>query len=437
MSGVPKKRTIALMLVSALIGSAMIGVGACGGRSEPVEMKLLVLGIDGMDWRLADPLMVEGKLPNVERITKGGVKVELRSMAPILKSPIIWTTIATGKGPTKHGIGDYTARGGEKLVGSESWRARPVWDILGEKGHTVGVVNWMISWPAFEVNGYSVSDRFVFAPEDGYDNVARATYPEELAEELAHCRQPASEVTDDEIAFLLNGDFWRTTDDVDVRGGVASVKELYSVDETVREVAKYLLETKEQPDFFAVYVNGLDRYCHRFWGQMDPSSVDLFMSDDFIYVFKDAILGYYTRVDVIVGEILDRVDDDTTVILCSDHGFRGPYRTREGTKLGIWMHRNMGVLAAKGPGIGGGESLTDASVLDLTPTFLSLFGLPVARDMDGYVVTEMLDESFLDRHPLAFIDTYETGEEAPAREPMTSPVDDAIKERLRSLGYIE
>lgn len=423
----------------ALFAAALCVLSLAGGcsRRTPTVRKVAIIGIDGMDWGVADPLMSEGRLPNIEALVRRGTKADLRSVGPVMKSPIIWTTIATGKGKDKHGITDYVAPGkNSPLFTSHGWRARPIWEILGDRGHTVGVVNWMVNWPVKPVNGYNVTDRLMFAPEDGFDPVPDAAYPAELADELAPARQPAALTSDDVVATFLNGSGWRTTEDGHTREAVEAVRRVYAADQSVLQVTKQLLRTREQPDLLAVYVNGLDVSCHGFWGQMDPSSVDLQMSDEFIETFKDVIPRYYERIDALIGEIVESLDDNTTVIVCSDHGFRGPYRSPGGLKLGIWMHREIGVLVAAGPGVRCGASV-EGSVFDIAPTVLALLGEPVGRDMDGFVLSGIIDETFLLENPVTYIDTYELEEEDADGEPIESSVDDEIRERLRSLGYIE
>jgi arylsulfatase A-like enzyme len=104
------------------------------------------------------------------------------------------------------------------------------------------------------------------------------------------------------------------------------------------------------------------------------------------------------------------------------------------------MHDPTGVLAFWGKDIAGGRELADASVLDITPTILALCGFPVAEDMDGSVLTEAIDPDFLRAHPVRTIETYEPEREptdVADREPIESPIDDEVRERLRALGYIE
>ena len=75
---------------------------------SPVRRRVIVLGLDGMDPRTIDLLMSEGKLPNFARLRQEGAYSRFRSSPPLL-SPVIWTTVATGKTPDQHGIGHFTA----------------------------------------------------------------------------------------------------------------------------------------------------------------------------------------------------------------------------------------------------------------------------------------------------------------------------------------
>lgn len=427
----------AVVLLAALLACA---AGGCGSKPE---LKVVIVAIDALDWSVADPLIEQGKMPNLERVVKEGMRADLHSFVPLEKSPTIWTTIATGKGSKKHGIGDFVAATGERpLMNSTGWRARSFWDILSEKGYTVGILNWLVTWPAWEVNGYFIADGVSYSPDDGFEVPERLTYPPELAEEIAPYRVSFASTTDDDIADLLGGQDWRTTDDYEIVGGVETARSLHATDHSVLNISNYLLENKPQPDVYAVYFLGVDRACHRFWGPMDPTSVRGITPEE-QELFGNLIPKYYERADGYLGEVLDRIDENSTVIVCSDHGFRGPVYVNGAIKLGIQMHREVGALAAMGPGIRKGAQVTGASVLDVTPTLLALLGEPVGRDMDGFVLTEMIDEDHLAANPVTYIDTYE-GEPDPdaeaadeGEEPLESPLDDAIKEELRSLGYIQ
>jgi len=425
-------------LAAALVALALaVGLGGCGDAAN--HHKVVLIGIDGMDWQIADPLLAEGKLPNIQSLIDRGVRVNLRSIGPEMKSPIIWTCIATGKTQHKHGISDFLKKetGEQALYNSRGWKALAIWQILGDVGRTVGVINWWLSWPAYPVNGFLITERITFTPEDGYPEIPEVTTPPELAKELAPFCQPVTTLPDDEIAPFLVGDSWRTTSDHTVSDGRESIRGIHAMDKTVLQVADHMLDTREQPDFFAVYFQGLDVTCHRYWGQWDTTSVDMPMSHEMIKTYGQLIPRYYEYFDTVVGDLLDHMDEDSTVIICSDHGFRGPYRSPRGLLLGIWMHRQTGVLIAAGPGIAPSNETLEGSVFDITPTILALLGEPVARDMDGFVLTEILDDDFEAANPVTYVDTYEREPAASADVPETEEVDDAIRERLRSLGYIQ
>lgn len=432
---VSRVRLSAAALVVVCAAIAVLVAGGCG--STP-ETKIVIIGIDGVDWNVADPLIEEGRMPNLARVISEGTRSDFHSLMPLQKSPAIWTTLATGKGLQKHGIGGFVEDAEEQpLMNSTGWMARSIWDILGEKGYSVGVVGWLVTWPALEVNGYCVADRITYSPDDGYPTIAGLTYPPDLEEELAPLRESMAGTSDDDVASLMGGELWRG-DESPLWGGVQTIKTIFASDQTVGNISRHMLATREQPDFYAVYFLGPDRASHRFWGPMNPWTVDMDMGEDTIEAFQGIVPGYYERVDRLIGEILETVDENSTVIVCSDHGFRGPQRTRDGLQLGIQMHRDTGILAAMGPGVRKSAALTSASVLDLTPTVLALMGEPVGRDMDGFVLTELIDEEHLAEHPVTYVETYERQREpGDSDEPIESELDDAIREELRSLGYIE
>ena len=92
-------------LAAALV--VLAGVGLVAGCAAPDRGRVLVLGLDGMDPQTVDLLMSEGKMPHFARLRQDGAYGRFRSQKPLL-SPIIWTTIATGRSDEGHGIFDFT-----------------------------------------------------------------------------------------------------------------------------------------------------------------------------------------------------------------------------------------------------------------------------------------------------------------------------------------
>lgn len=100
------------------------------------------------------------------------------------------------------------------------------------------------------------------------------------------------------------------------------------------------------------------------------------------------------------------------------------------------IHRIDGVIAASGKGIKKNYEIGSASVLDVTPTILSLAGLPVPKDMDGSVIEEMLTPEFRNRFPVSHIDTYET-EDRRRRRWSGKQLGEEQCAELQALGYIQ
>src|SRR5206468_10570499 len=121
-------------LLRILIAGALLFCAGCG-RTKPG--RVLVLGFDGMDPRVVDLLMSEGKLPNFARLRREGAYAPLLSFEPLL-SPVIWTTVATGKTPDRHRIGHFVAVNsstGEQLpVTSQMRKSSALWNILSNAG---------------------------------------------------------------------------------------------------------------------------------------------------------------------------------------------------------------------------------------------------------------------------------------------------------------
>jgi hypothetical protein len=164
-------------------------------KGSPSGQRVLLIGIDGATWEDLEPLLAAGQLPNLDRLRRDGAWGILKSFHPTA-SAIIWTSIATGKTPEKHGIRAFVAPlpTGELVpVSSNMRRVEAIWNILSTAGIRVGVVGWWVSWPAEEVLGFFCSDytwplkkdRQGFAiGRDSSLELSRRTWPEEILVEI-------------------------------------------------------------------------------------------------------------------------------------------------------------------------------------------------------------------------------------------------------------
>jgi tetratricopeptide (TPR) repeat protein len=420
-------------------------------------MKVLLIGLDGADWNILDPLIRDGRLPNIGRLARAGVRARLRTITPML-SPVIWTSIATGVLPGRHGIIDFlatTGRDGERVpVTSTLRKTKAIWNILSENGLTVGVVGWWASYPAEHVNGFVVSDRVAYQLFGAHPAREQAqegkVFPRDLEAQVASLT-----VAPERLGLSEIGRYVRLSSDpsslsAEQNKMIDDLRTLIAAGDTYANLS-LALGRRFGPDFQAVYIESTDTVAHLFMRHAPPalSGVDR----EEARLFGKAVDEYYRHVDEQVGRLLEAAGENAAVILCSDHGFRtGENRPLTESRIGYGQaadwHRKYGVLVLHGPPFLKGRELEDASILDITPTILALFGLPVAEDMDGRPIIDALDPAFLQTHPVTYIPTHETiegaipaliAEAAPPADapPPTDPEGDReLKQKLQSLGYL-
>ena len=175
-------------------------------------MRVLALGLDGADWRNALPLLRQGKLPVLAALRRAGVSGTMLTNPDYRWSPVLWTTVATGKLPQQHGVGGFMvldADAGKAIpTPSTQRRCRALWNLFTERNRTVGFVGWWVTWPAEKVNGFMVSDHFSlsrFKVDKKFEVRSekffeRQTYPEELVDEIEHLKYSHDDVTREDLA---------------------------------------------------------------------------------------------------------------------------------------------------------------------------------------------------------------------------------------------
>jgi hypothetical protein len=190
-----------------------------------------------------------------------------------------------------------------------------------------------------------------------------------------------------------------------------------------------LLRAAYDPPFFATYVYGLDVVGHAFLRYARPDAFgDVEASEARRY--GQVVDRYAAWVSEWVAEQAAALGPGEILLLVSAYGLepRPPWRNLASRAIGgpaasvVHSSGDSGFLLAVGDGIRGGAVIGPASILDIAPTVLYLMGLPVARDMDGRVLTEMLEASFTAAHPVTFIPSYESL----AVTPMAGPGDDDL-----------
>ena len=169
--GMPRRAGRAALLAVAIASLELAGAcspgyeTAAAARSDPTgpgrARRILLVGLDGADWSIIDPLVAAGRLPILARLRARGRTATLIAAPPLL-SPIIWTTIATGRHPDDHGVLDFMVdlpAGGQAPVGSIHRKTPALWNLFSSVNRSVAVVGWWATWPAEDVHGTIVSDQ--------------------------------------------------------------------------------------------------------------------------------------------------------------------------------------------------------------------------------------------------------------------------------------
>jgi predicted AlkP superfamily phosphohydrolase/phosphomutase len=403
--------------------------------------KVLLIGWDAADWKVIHPLMDAGRMPNVRSLVERGAIAQIATLHPAL-SPMLWTSIGTGKRPFKHGIHGFsepTADGSAvQPVSNLSRKCKALWNILNQNDLRSIVVGWWPSHPAEPIDGVTVSDHFHKARgqlEKGWPPLRDAVHPPELADTLAEFRIHPEEIAGEMIETFVPK---AREVDQDKDRRLTAVARTLSDCAGTHGIATWLLD--HQPwDFFAVYYDSIDHFCHGFMKYHPPRQAHIPERDFELY--QHVVAAGYCFHDQMLGALLRKAGPDTTVILMSDHGFHPDHlRPRSIPRIPAGPaieHRDFGILALAGPGIKKDELLHGASVLDITPTVLALFGLPVGEDMDGKVLTGAFEVP----PPVTAIPSWEDVPGRDGRHPPHTRLDpDAARESLQQLvdlGYIE
>ena len=408
------------------------------------KKRLILVGWDSADWKLINPLLDAGEMPGMAWLVEGGVSGNLTTLEPQL-SPMLWTSIATGKRAWQHGVHGFTEVDPESgrvvPVAYASRRCKTVWEILGERGLRSHVIGWFATHGEENPHGCLVSNmagnlrgvRQDDAPENWPPLPAGSCWPPELADEIAPLRVSPYDLDPEEVLRL----FVPRAHEIDQKKDprlwhlAQHLAEAFSV----HAQATYVMEKDPEWDFTAIYYRPLDEICHRFM-PYHPPCMDGVSEREF-ELYRDVVNSTYRLYDLFLRRLLHFAGPDGAVMVVSDHGFHSDHLRPKFTPdvpagITVW-HRPQGIVAAHGPGFRSDELVFGARLLDIAPTILSYFGLPAGRDMGGRV----LEEAFVERRPPEQLDTWEDpGGIKRKRLPADDPANRAMLEHFVALGYL-
>jgi len=403
--------------------------------------KLLLIGWDAADWNIIWPLISQGKMPALKKIIENGVYGNMSTMSPPY-SPMLWTSVATGKTPDKHGILGFIEVTPDaksvRPVTTTSRKTRALWNIFHNKGLKSNLVGWWPSFPVEPINGTIISDRFQKThrnPNKQTPMSEFAIHPWSQKDEFKDLRMFAFETTEAHVYPFVP----RAHDvDQDKHKGLSAIAKIISENASVHNAATKLLRTSDW-DFMAVYYDMIDHFCHSFMKYHPPKLPDV--DQENYDIFKDAVTGSYIYQDMMLERKMKLIDKDTTVIIMSDHGFEsGSKRILNMPKVQAapsLEHRQFGMFVASGPNIKKNEKVFGMGLIDVAPTILHHFGLPIGEDMDGKVILDIFKETT----PPQYIESWdkEKGDFADLdfKDEADALSDEDTMQQLVELGYVE
>jgi len=278
--------------------------------------KVMVIGLDGATLDLIKPWVNEGKLPGFKRMMEEGVHGRLQSVIRP-GSPQAWSSFITGKNPGKHRVFYFIERRPNsydiKFVNAKSRRGDSLWKLLSNAGKKVGVINVPITYPPEKVNGFMISG------VDSPGVESKFTYPENLIQEI----------NNNVGNYIIEAGVWGF-----ITGGryKEALEKLSQTIEIRYKTHKYLSQ-KYQWDLLMTVFTAADRVQHNFWKFMDVNHPLYDEMENKEY--GSAIYEVYKNLDDILMEIIDEIDDDTTLIIVSDHGMGGI--TNRSIYLNKWL----------------------------------------------------------------------------------------------------
>jgi predicted AlkP superfamily phosphohydrolase/phosphomutase len=422
------------------------------------ERQVFLIGTDGASWDVINHLISDDTLPNIKKLMQCGSYAPLRTLKPCL-SPMVWTSIDTGKVPQKHGIlnfyrfsipGIVTMINPYETIGADNAgrmlnrlsfplelvyyhyglrRAKPVWQIISQQGVDVGVINGYYSWPSPEVNGFIVSDRFpyfVLQEPCSADEIREALTINKQEPRLA-LAYPGEEIYQHIASYL------RENAPLEPSKRLQRMKEMAVADYldfSSFPFFYYLIEHYE-PNFLDFYFTEPDISQHLYWHYWEPQFFPT-LSESELEENKDIIPSVYREVDQAISRLQEIAGEDAVIMVVSDHGF-GAYFN--GPTPGGHAHSPDGIFIISGKGIKQNASLKNPSILDITPTILYMYNLPIARDMDGRVLTELFEPQYLEAHPISYIESY--GAPGKTFKGFKEEMSEDQLKKLKALGYIQ
>ena len=270
--------------------------------SSTKPRRVCFFGIDGATWKIIKPMVAAGRLPNLAAMMENGSYGILDSTCPA-NSSLAWTSLQTGVHPGKHGIFFFREQPAgmyqRPIVSWNSVHAPSIWSLANEHGKRVSSLYFPMTFPPEKVDGCMISG--LLTPDRNADFI----HPPELRQEL---QDAVGDVPSDNEPEVVFGTVTQE----------AAAEKLFETTHQIARIGVHAFE-KQDWDLYGIVFRGVDLASHRAWCYQDPQWAKL--NPKAAEKGKHLLGSVYDLLDAKLGEIRDRIDDDTTLVVASDHGF--------------------------------------------------------------------------------------------------------------------
>jgi hypothetical protein len=370
--------------------------------------RVLVVGLDGGDWDVMEPLIEAGELPNIGALVESGVRADFdcKPAWPAFACfcPPVWTTISTGQPAGVHGYFNL----GQP---SSDVRVPTLWDLLAADGRHAILSSWRATYPP-PPGGHTVFS------ESGLSALGLINYRVWREDEDEEVVWQDDYTQPSELPQILGISPFETNDKP-IAGAYARDRVAMESLLRLHELPFVLRSALAETSLTLIKIDGIDKAEHVTWHSIQPE-VGGPMDEDKILslaaAWKGPLWGYppfqfmnpvsqYKETDVWIGELMERVDYDY-VLFVSDHGMdRNDIGQFSGHHHSGLPESHIGIFSLTGRGVRRDVRLETVDVHDFAPTVAYLLGLPIAEDLPGEVVTDAFRQSWLRRHPIETVPT--------------------------------
>ncbi|KKN61106.1 hypothetical protein LCGC14_0525250 [marine sediment metagenome] len=397
-------------------------------KSNPKDQKVLLVGWHAAGWDVITPLLDRGELPNLARVLEQGVMGSMTSVRPVME-PMVYSSLATGKYPEKHGIFGTHEMGsyGQSFrpITSLSRRAKAFWEILSQNDVLCNVVNFPTAEPAEETSGSFVGRAFfgsqrtsswspVHVPED-------SVWPADLASTLQEFIVALEDLDPPTVGLFVP-----RMSELSFRDDrLAQIASAVTQTLSVHAVATWLMENS-QWRVMSVNYPAIEVFSRKFL-QYHPPRLDWVDPEEFD-LFKDVVNSSVRLCDLLLGRVLALAGEDAAVIIYSPRAYQAHHRVSQtpvsGPRTEAQLHRPQGIFVMRADGTRRDELIHGVRETDFCPTVLALCNVAVPEDMDGRVLTDAFAQ------PLPQAKTIKTWETRP-------PVRPALPEDRQPIPWTE